>query len=168
MKQLIFTRHAKSDWGNELLKDIDRPLNEQGYADAYFLSDWFLKNKKLPDLIIASTATRALNTALIYARTFDMDMNCFRLEKEIYESSVESLIAIIREQDEVKERLMLFGHNPSITNICNQLAPDLFFDNIPTCGMVALTFDVRSWSEIAAGKGKLDFYQFPKEFRNRD
>ena len=38
MKNLTFIRHAKSDWGNEFLKDIDRPLAQKGYKDAYELS----------------------------------------------------------------------------------------------------------------------------------
>src|SRR3954469_4815864 len=102
MKQLIFVRHAKSDWGNEYLKDIDRYLTDRGYNDAYFLSEWFNKNHSVPDKIIASTATRALSTALIFARTMDFNMACFQLEKEIYEGSVETLMQIIREQDNSK------------------------------------------------------------------
>ena len=168
MKQLIFVRHAKSDWGNEFLKDIDRPLNDRGYTDAYYLSDWFLKSKPLPDQIIASTATRAMNTALIFARAFEFNMSCFTVEKEIYESSVERLISIVREQNDAKNRIMLFGHNPAFTNICNELSEDLFFDNVPTCGMVALNFEISSWSALDKKKGKLDFYQFPKEFKNKD
>ena len=41
MKELILLRHAKSDWGGEFLKDIDRPLNDRGYLDAYVLSEWY-------------------------------------------------------------------------------------------------------------------------------
>ncbi len=168
MKQIIFVRHAKSDWGNEFLKDIDRPLNEKGYSDAYFLSDWFLKNQKAPDLMVSSTATRALNTALIFSRSLKFEMNKFRLIEEIYESSIELLIAMIRNQDDSINSLMLFGHNPSITNISNYLAEDLFFDNVPTCGMVALTFPISRWRDLSEKKGFLNFYQFPKDFRNKD
>lgn len=168
MKQLIFVRHAKSDWGNEFLKDIDRPLTDRGYTDAYFLGEWCLKNKTLPDQMLASTATRALNTALIFARIFNFDMKRFCLEKEIYESSVERLMSIIREQDNARDRIMLFGHNPAFTNICNELSDDLFFDNVPTCGMVAFNFNIDSWSALSKKSGKLDFYQFPKEFKNKD
>ncbi|HOZ88212.1 MAG TPA: phosphoglycerate mutase family protein [Bacteroidia bacterium] len=168
MKQIIFIRHAKSDWGNEFLKDVDRPLNETGYADAYALSKWFLENHAQPDLIIASTATRAINTALIFARTLEFNMNCFRVEKEIYESSMEMLISIVKEQDETKQRLMIFGHNPAITNICNALGNDLFFDNIPTCGIVALNFKINKWTDLAMNTGVMDYYRFPKDFKNKD
>jgi len=78
------------------------------------------------------------------------------------------LIAMIRNQDDSINSLMLFGHNPSITNISNYLAEDLFFDNVPTCGMVALTFPISRWRDLSEKKGLLDFYQFPKDFRNKD
>ncbi len=168
MKQLIFVRHAKSDWGEEFLKDIDRPLTDRGYADAYALSEWFMKNKQLPDRIVSSTATRAMSTALIFARAFDFNMACFALEKEIYESSVQRLMAIVREQNDTTLRLMLFGHNPAFTNICNDLGLDLFFDNVPTCGIVSLNFDIKRWRDLEEKTGVLDFYQFPKEFKNKD
>ena len=38
MKTLCLIRHAKSDWGNDDLEDIDRPLNARGYADAKTMS----------------------------------------------------------------------------------------------------------------------------------
>lgn len=166
--QLTFVRHAKSDWGDEFLKDIDRPLNSRGYDDAYAQSRWYKESEKTPDLLLASTATRALNTALIFARTLDLNMEKFKIDKSIYESSVDNLILLIKQLDTSKKNVMLFGHNPGITNICNELADDLFFDNIPTCGMVSLQFEIDSWAELKKRNGKLNFQRFPKEFKNRD
>ncbi len=167
MKEIIFVRHAKSDWGNEGLKDIDRPLSERGYGDAYFCSEWYAKNKPVPDLIISSTATRAYNTAQIFFRALDLDPPHFQLEKGIYESSVEDLFAIIQSVPSNVSRLMLFGHNPGFTNICNEISTDMYFDNIPTCGLVSFQLDIISWSQPINQKGKLLYYKFPKEFKTR-
>ena len=168
MKELIFVRHAKSDWGSEFIKDIDRPLAERGYNDAYFMSKWFLKNKKAPDIILSSTATRALNTALIFARTLEFKMSNFFINEKIYESSVLNLISIIQDQGPGVKTVMLFGHNPGITETCNLLTDDLFFDNLPTCSVVHLKFDTDSWRDIGNKKGNLVFHQFPKNFKNSD
>jgi len=168
MKELILVRHAKSDWGDESLKDVDRHLNGRGYSDAYYTSAWFFGNKPQPDMLISSTATRALNTALIFARTFDFDMKNFRLEKSIYEGSASTLIELVNNLPESKKSCMLFGHNPGITNLCNLLGEDLFFDNVPTCGLVAFTFQLDSWKQVEPKAGKLNYYQFPKDFKNRD
>jgi phosphohistidine phosphatase len=168
MKEVIFIRHAKSDWGNESLKDIDRHLSERGYNDAYFLSEWFAKNNVLPQLVITSPAIRAFNTALIFAREMDLDLKNLKLEKNIYEASAEKILQVIRETDNTPARIMICGHNPGFTNICNELSEDMFFDNVPTCGMVSLSFEVDNWKEITKGMGKLNYYKFPKDFKNQD
>ncbi len=166
MKELVLVRHAKSDWGNETLKDIDRHLNERGYEDAYLLSKWYQKNHSMPDLIISSTATRALNTALIFARELEFNMVNFTLEKNIYESKASTLLSVIKKQGDTKNTIMLFGHNPGITDLFNELSKDVYFDNIPTCGIVSLGFDTNSWNEISVENSKLNYQQFPKEYKN--
>ncbi|MBA3664101.1 MAG: histidine phosphatase family protein [Bacteroidetes bacterium] len=168
MKELFLIRHAKSDWGTEFLKDVDRPLNERGYSDAYFMSGWFLKNQTVPAKILSSTATRALNTALIFARTFDFNMSNFALEKNIYESSSKNLISIIREQPNDVTSLAVFCHNPAITEVCNALLNDFFIEDVPTCGITGIKFSVNGWQDIAEKKGELGFYQFPKNFKNNN
>ncbi|MGZ4042096.1 MAG: SixA phosphatase family protein [Bacteroidia bacterium] len=166
MKELFLIRHAKSDWGTEFLKDVDRPLNERGYSDAYFMSLWFLKNKTLPGNILSSTATRALNTALIFARTFDFNMDYFLLDKNLYEAPAKKLIAIIQQQPSAVNSLAVFCHNPAITEASNTLISDFFIDNVPTCGIIGIKFSVNQWHEVAENKGTLAFYQFPKDFKN--
>lgn len=168
MKELILIRHAKSDWGNEYLKDVDRCLNDRGYSDAYYSSTWFLENKKIPEIILSSTATRALNTALIFARTLDYDMKNFKLEKDIYEGAASTLFELVARQADGKNSLMLFGHNPGITSLCNLLSDEYFFDNIPTCGIVSYRFEIESWKNIEPKTGKLNYYQFPKDFKNKN
>jgi phosphohistidine phosphatase len=167
MKEIIFVRHAKSDWGYEGLKDIDRPLNERGYGDAYFSSEWYAKNKPAPHLIISSTATRAYNTAQIFFRAMQLEPRQFQLEKQIYESSVDDLYEVIQSVPSHVSRLMLFGHNPGFTNICNEISDEHFFDNVPTCGIVCFQLDIISWNQPIKAKGKLLYYQFPKEFKTR-
>lgn len=166
MKSLTLVRHAKSNWGNEYLKDIDRHLNERGYSDAYILSEWYFKTQPVPEIILSSTATRALSTALIFARTMNFKMNNFILEKNIYEGTSENLLAVLKQQENSINKIMLFGHNPGITNLCNDLCENDFFDNVSTCGIVTIQFDTKAWKEIDASNSKLLLYQFPKSYKN--
>ena len=69
MKELTLIRHAKSDWGNESLKDIDRHLNERGYDDAYTLSDWYFNNHESPEIILSSPAIFPKVTLVLVAIT---------------------------------------------------------------------------------------------------
>jgi phosphohistidine phosphatase len=164
MKQLYLIRHAKSDWGDETLKDIDRPLSARGYMAAYTLSEWFIKKYKAPDVFMSSDATRALSTAMIFARNMNYDTSKIAILPQVYESTAKTLLNVIHHIDERHESAAIFCHNPGITNLANELG-DFFFDNLPTCALVAFEFDVKSWKDVSKDKGKLSFYQFPKEFK---
>lgn len=166
MKQLIVVRHAKSDWGNEGLKDIDRPLNERGYTDAYALSEWFFENHDVPKLFISSDATRALSTAFIFARNLNYETTQVKIIPQIYESNVATLKSVIASIDDSCGSVFLFGHNPGITTLVNELNNELFFDNIPTCGIVSIEFNTNSWKDVSASNGKIGFQKFPKEFKS--
>ena len=166
MKELILIRHAKSDWTNESIKDIDRPLNERGYYDAYSLSEWFKEEMPLPDLIVSSPATRALNTAFIFCRTLSIREDSVRIIKSLYESTSKDYLKVISSIENEYNRIIIFGHNPAITNLTNELNNDLIFENIPTCGIVKIGFDNKSWTEVAKSKGgKLLMNKFPKSFK---
>lgn len=165
MKKLILIRHAKSDWGTEGLKDIDRPLNDRGYSDAYMLSEWFFAHQDVPKLFVSSDATRALNTALIFARNLNYPVGEIQIEPEIYEAPPNKIKAIISTIDNQHDSVVLFGHNPGFTNVVNELTDDLFFENIPTCGIIALDFNVDAWQKAIQTKGKINFHKFPKEFK---
>lgn len=166
MKELILVRHAKSDWTNESIKDIDRPLNERGYTDAYHLSDWYKQEYKVPQLIISSPATRAINTAFIFCRSFGIPESHVRIIPELYESTARDYLKVISNLEDSVHQVMIFGHNPATTNLTNELNSDLLFENIPTCGIVKIDFIHKSWKDVAEKKdGKLVINKFPKSFK---
>ena len=165
MKELIILRHAKSDWGNEGLKDIDRHLNERGYEDAYIQSNWMVKEKTLPDAIVSSMAIRALSTALLFHRAFGFGKEKLRLEERIYEGTVKTLLQVIETLDDTLNTVMLVGHNPGLTDLANHYAGEMYFENIPTCGIVSLKIESESWKNISKKKSTLHYYQFPKSYR---
>jgi phosphohistidine phosphatase len=165
MKQLILVRHAKSDWEDEAIKDIDRPLASRGNEAAYRMSKLLKQKVNVPQLFISSDATRALSTAMIFARQMEFPTNELIILPQVYESTAKTLKDVITQIDPKIERAIMFCHNPGVTNLVNELTDDLFFDNLPTCAVVALNFDVKNWKEIVTNKGKILFNQFPKEFK---
>ncbi len=145
MKKLILVRHAKSDWGHEGLKDIDRPLTERGYQDAYIMAEWFKKNLPMPDTLVSSDATRALSTATIFARALAIKPNTIKIEENLYESNLQKWLKVITTFDNKSNIVAIFGHNPVITTLVNELNKDLFFDDLPTCAVVAIELPISSW-----------------------
>lgn len=162
MKTLTLIRHAKSDWGHEGLMDIDRPLNQRGYTDAYGLSKWMAVQQNKPDTFVSSAAIRAISTAFIFARALHVKESEIRIEPSIYESSLDTLYHIVCHLPETSNSIALFGHNPGITNLSNHLTDDMFFENVPTCGIVQIAFEVNEWRQV--DKGRVIMYKYPKQF----
>ncbi|MBN8703264.1 MAG: histidine phosphatase family protein [Bacteroidetes bacterium] len=166
MKYLILVRHAKSDWSIPALNDIDRPLNERGYQSAYLMSTLLQKQKIFLDAIYTSPAVRAITTALIFKRTFKLKTSNFHIEETIYESSAQKLVQLVSRFDNTDSTCMLFGHNPSFTELFNELASESIL-NMPTCGCAVLKFNIASWAEIKHAKAEVVFYSAPKNAINQ-
>ena len=58
---------------------------------------------------------------------------------------------------------MIFAHNPGLTMLTNHIG-DNYIDNIPTCGMVEIHFEVNSWKEIKYNKGNIIKFEYPKKY----
>ncbi|HKC67777.1 MAG TPA: histidine phosphatase family protein [Bacteroidia bacterium] len=164
MKTLTIVRHAKSDWGNEGIDDILRPLSERGYSDARIISAQIQKKIQTPDYWVTSPAIRAYSTALIFANTFKVDAEKISINKKIYAASLKNLKQIISSIPDTCSNAILFGHNPELTNFFNEIS-DAYADSIPTCGTMYLTSAVKKWKDFLSSPLKNDFYLYPKEFK---
>ncbi len=163
MKRLYLVRHAKSSWKDLSLDDFDRPLNKRGKQDAPFMGKRVKKYKMLPDLIISSPAKRAAKTAKIIAKEIGFPKKKIIYDASIYEAGMASLITVVRNIDDLANEVMLFGHNPGLTILAEDLT-NAQVDNIPTCGIFCIDFDVNSWKEIEEGKGRVVFFDYPKKY----
>lgn len=159
-KQLILIRHAKSDWGNVDLTDFNRPLNKRGLQNAPEMADRLVKQQIVPDLIVSSPAVRALTTAKYFAEAWHIEHSAIQEEGAIYEANVRSLLAVINHLNNDFQKVALFGHNPGLTDLVSYL--DGHMNNMPTCGVVVLSFPFDNWNEISADTGKILLFDYPK------
>ncbi len=157
MKKLYLIRHAKSDRENPALEDVERHLNERGYADANFMSKKFTGKA---DLIISSQAIRALTTALIFARNLNYNANKVSIKEELYDCCVKDYFSVIHSIDNSFESVLLFTHNPSITEFAESLVKSLPME-MPTCGIVGISFDTDDWKNVKTGE--LFMFDYPKK-----
>ncbi len=161
-KHLLLVRHAKSDWGNSTLGDFDRPLNERGRSNAPVMARRLADKGVKPQLIVSSPALRARSTAASFAAVLGINENHFKLQPAIYEASSQSLLSVINKLDDRFDLIALFGHNPGITDLANDLCEAGIY-NLPTCGTVLIEFPFDSYSLISKGTGKLVFVDYPKK-----
>lgn len=160
-KELLLIRHAKSDWDNIKLRDFDRPLNSRGEKNAPEMAARLKKKNLIPSQIISSPALRAITTAEYFAEELGIKRTDIIKEAEIYEAFTSTLLEVINNLDDISSFTALFGHNPSITSIANNLCNANLL-NIPTCGVVLIRFPFDSWNMVSAGTGELIFFDYPK------
>ncbi|MEQ9468495.1 MAG: histidine phosphatase family protein [Ekhidna sp.] len=160
MKTLYLIRHGKSSWAFDL-NDHDRPLGKRGRKDVVKMGQHLLENQSKPEVFISSTASRAFYTALHICDQLDIDEGNIRLHSGLYHAGASEILEIVKNAPNC-DRLAVFGHNPGFTSAANALA-NLNFDNVPTCGVVGINFNVKYWKDVTFGKGMLAFFYFPKE-----
>jgi phosphohistidine phosphatase len=163
VKKLFLVRHAKSSWSFPELDDFERPLNKRGKRDAPFMGK-LLKEKKIkPDLLLSSPAVRAYITARTIAGEIKYPVKKLQTNELLYHGSIKELIVSIKKTDKKNNSLMVFGHNPGLTEFSNYLT-DKYLDNIPTCGIVEIDLRIDDWIEIDEDSGTFINFEYPKKY----
>lgn len=163
MKTLLLVRHAKSSWEEPGLRDFDRPLSPRGKRDAPRMAALVSERYPLADQLVSSPAQRAQDTAVQFAKAFGLDPWDIRLVESVYEALPDDIQNVVESFDDAWNEVLLFGHNPGLTIFANRFSEGFRFDNIPTCGVVAIHSAVEHWNEFRPGVATVDKWMFPKE-----
>ncbi len=163
-RKLFIIRHGKSSWDNEGLNDIDRPLAERGILSANEMATRLKEMRLVPELILTSPASRALNTALIMSRVWALEAGDLQIHDPIYMAYVSEIEQVIAGIPNEVCGLAIFGHNPTFTEYANQFLQEPI-DNLPTAGVVIITFDTDRWSGIGRTDVKDTYVDYPKRPR---
>ncbi len=166
MKHITLIRHAKSSWKDTNLSDFDRPLNKRGKTDAPVMGKRLANKKLYPDLIISSPAKRAFATARIIAKEIGYPVKKISLNEGIYEAEVSTLVDLIKNFNNSLYHVIIIGHNPGFTNLCNFLTSE-HIENVPTCGIVHIDLRTESWEDIKPHNGKVIDFNYPKKIRKK-
>jgi len=162
MKTLYLVRHAKAGWHDPAMADFDRMLTKRGHKQAEEMSELLRKKKITPELLISSPASRAIETAEIFADTLGIEREQIMQKIEIYEGQVGALVAIVQTLPDEYGTAMLFGHNPVISAFVDWLTGKPAGD-MNTCGIAKIDLEIPHWKETATGCGTLDWYRYPEK-----
>lgn len=160
MKTLIILRHGKAEQlpGKN---DFDRSLVERGRKNASQIGAFILQKQGAPDLILTSSAQRALETAIEVAETLHYETKSIQTDKELYFAPTMWILKTISSLSDEIARCLLVGHNPGLTDLINYLGVRL--DNLPTASAVCFTFDVDKWSLISSKNASFQWFKPAKE-----
>ena len=163
MKTLFIVRHAKAEHGNNI-KDFDRALEDSGKIDAATMAKRLFEVVHNPDLLLTSSAKRALQTAEIFADEFKIPRQKIRQEKEIYDAfDTKDLVYLIKMLSNQLNTVFLFGHNPTISGLANYCT-DVPQHDLPTCSIARIEADIKAWSEFDKKNAVWTNLWVPKSF----
>lgn len=161
-RYLILIRHAKSRQAEPGSKDIDRELTDSGYQQASRIGRYLYLKELIPDKLLTSHARRALATASLVADQLKMEPSQIEENEELYEASVRTLLKQIHDLDDDLKSVIIIGHNPAITHLCEHLSKEEI-GSLPSGSMVHLSLNNLSWQEVDKGTASVEEIKFPDQ-----
>lgn len=163
MKQLTLIRHATAAPAFADQQDWDRELEASGVRDAHKMGKRLRALKARPDVFLSSPALRTLTTAQIIGAEVNVPASCIQKRERLYLAPPKDLLALARELGGTARHLWMVGHNPGISEFADQLSGERDIDNMPTCAVVQIEFDLADWSELAWGLGTNVRFDYPQK-----
>jgi phosphohistidine phosphatase len=170
MRELLLLRHAKSAWDVPGLDDHARDLAPRGRKAAKKIGRLLAEKNLLPDLVLCSTAKRAVRTLELVREELPRPLEV-RLLDELYLASEEAMLQLVRAQDDRVRSLMLVGHDPGLHRLALLLVGGQNSEAIrtglvrkfPTAALARLRFPVEHWVEVEPGSAELVAFWKPRE-----
>ena len=143
MKSLTILRHGDALYEDPNINDWNRPLSNYGEIEAQKIAKYIEKTLPKPNKIISSNANRTISTAKILLNSNKWDQKMLEKKQEMYLASLDTLLAIISEQSDFLEHIVIIGHNPGLSDLCNHLVNQSRY--LPTCGCFSIKFNCENW-----------------------
>ncbi len=161
-KKLIIVRHSKSSWKDLSLDDFNRPLNKRGKEDGPIISNYLSKKTNFIDFLHSSSSVRTFETSKFF--TDRIKFGKVKYDDNLYHSSSESILNLIKNYSNEYSSVMLIAHNPGLTHLINQIT-NISLDNLPTTGLAEIHFSCNKWNEISSKNSNLIDLKFPKQLK---
>jgi phosphohistidine phosphatase len=174
MHRLMLLRHAKSDWSRPGMPDRNRPLNARGRAAAPAMAAHILARDFVPQRALVSAATRTRETWKLMLPFFPKKPETL-FEARLYESTPQTILAVIKETPAAIQSLMVVGHNPGLQALAMALvgagdaqAREDLAAKFPTAALAVIDFAAGPWSAFRPGSGRLEYFVRPRDLNGDD
>ena len=162
-KELILIRHGNAMEKESGQKDFDRPLDSAGMRAMSRLGKYLKQNNVVPDLVLVSPATRALQSAEFITDQLGLPDDKWRIEEDLYEASVRVILRISLGLKDDLNKVCIVAHNPGLLYF-TEFVTGQQLRGLPAGGLIRIVFDDEKWDAIAEKTGRVVGTVFPGEF----
>lgn len=161
MKTLFMMRHGTAE-DSSPEGDFHRALVDAGRAEAEQQGRLFGQGNWDVDMLLCSTAGRALETAQLFSKGGGLDVP-METDERLYDGSGEDLLTIIQGFPDSADTVLMVGHMPGIGHLLSLITTehvDLAMRYAPAT-LCAIQIHVDTWDEADFGIGTLELYLPP-------
>ena len=162
-KTLYLLRHAHAEQQKQNKSDFDRELDSAGESELEIIAEKALKQGVMPQAVFASSARRTTQTIQLFCSKIGFPVQDIQYSRELYHASVidyRNLLHVLDIIDRDANTVLITGHNPTISDAAAWFGKKLLLE-LPTAGLVKITFDSDTWAEAGPETGKVVFTLFP-------
>jgi|SRR5271166_1968409 len=149
-RRLILLRHGKAQPEDPNAGDFERPLTTRGRHEAEQMGRYLVDADLIPDLILASPATRTWTTAAIVAERCGIESARIQSEIALYLASDETIWRQVTACAATVACLLICAHNPGLSQLASRLGPKPARRDLPTAGLATAVWTDADWHHLQA------------------
>jgi phosphohistidine phosphatase len=163
VRHVWILRHAKAAKDGPDGDDHSRPLTGRGRRQSKDVAAYLTKRRgagePVPDIVLSSTAARALGTAEVAHEALPADIT-LELDRALYRAGPDDIIERLRLLPDGFAAPMVVGHNPTLHELVLELLDGdgraQLGDGFPTAALAIVALDIGAWSELRPEGGRLE------------
>jgi phosphohistidine phosphatase len=159
MKTILLIRHAEAATGSGF-RDRDRPLTGKGRSQAPEMASRIKQRGLVPELIVASPAKRAQQTASLMADIWRLDQRCVWKDSLLYEGDVETYREVWESLPDRYGCVAVIAHNPTIGQLAARLSTCVI-QAFPPAGVAAFRVQAETWAGCSPSLMQLAMFAVP-------
>jgi phosphohistidine phosphatase len=144
---LLLLRHAEAEAAHHGQADIDRPLSDQGRAEAIDAAGCMAAAQLRIDTVLASPALRTRETAIIVAAELDI-ADELRFEPALYLGEPAALLPPLQRCPDSAQTVLVVGHNPGLSELAQQFMGGKQRIEMRTAGLCRIDFEHLAWHQV--------------------
>jgi phosphohistidine phosphatase len=168
-RRLVLLRHAKSSWDDPRLTDHERPLARRGQRAVLDLRRHLAESGVVPDLVLCSTARRAVETWEGVAGAWPVGRVTVRMTTDLYGASASELADVLRRLPDTVACALVVAHNPGLEDLSTALVGSGPIElrrrlgiRFPTGALATMTLPGR-WADLDRGTARLVGFVVPRD-----